>query len=110
MKTKRMKEVEILSRQALSVRDKALIALTILLLIVLALKSNLYDPYRPGPDEDITVIERYIEDTYNGPFYKSGLLKIRLIKYIETDGNLTVKLRRYVGGIFPIGDIYGDVE
>lgn len=99
-----------MSKQALSTRDKALIALTILMLIVLALKSHVYDPYRPEPGEDISIIESYIEDTYSGPLYKSGLLKIRLIKYIESEGDLTVKLRRYVVGIFPVGDIYSDVE
>lgn len=99
-----------MSRHVWSARDKALVALMILLIVVLALKSNIYDPYKPGLNEDITAIERHIAETYDGPLYKTGLLKIRLIKYIENDGEITVKLRRYVGGVFPIGDIYGDVK
>lgn len=99
-----------MNRHVWSTRDKALVALMILLIIVLALKSNLYDPYKPVPNEDLTVIETYISETYDGPLYSTGLLKIRLIKYIENNGEITVKLRRYVGGVFPIGDIYRDVK
>lgn len=99
-----------MSKLQLSVRDKALILLAVLLSIVLAIKSNLYDPYKPQMDEDITVIENYISESYDGPLYDSGILKVRLIKYLEADGELTLKLRRYFIGVFPIGDIYRDVN
>lgn len=99
-----------MNRHDWNVRDKVLVAVMILLFVVLALKSNFYDPYKPEFGEDLTTIERYISETYDGPLYKAGLLKVRLIKYIESEDGMTVKLRRYVGGVFPIGDIYSDVK
>ncbi|HAS74578.1 MAG TPA: hypothetical protein DCS67_10585 [Clostridiales bacterium UBA8960] len=99
-----------MSRHEFSVRDKALIILAILLVIVLAVKSNFYDAYKPDVGEDITVIENFISQVYDGPIYESGLLKVRLIKYIESDGVFTLKLRRYFVGIFPIGEIYRDLD
>lgn len=94
----------------MSLKDKSLVTLAILLIIILAVKSNFYDAYKPNDGEDIKVIETYISETYDGPLYSSGILKIRLIKYIESEDEITVKLRRYFVGIFPIGDIYDDVD
>ena len=90
-----------------SVKEKVLVVMTLLLFVVLIIKSCAFDAY---DGKSVAEIDRYISQTYDGTLYETGILKVRLIEYKETDGNYAVHMRRYLFGILPLGDLYADVK
>ena len=92
-------------------KEKVLIAITLFFLIILIIKSVYFDPYKASPEDQIDKVEAYVSETYDSFLYDSGFLKIRLVDYkaLET-GEIQMHLRKYVLGILPFGDAYGEVK
>lgn len=108
-KNKRAKEEKTaqVEKHKWSIKEKVLVVMTVLLLLVLIVKSCAFDAYDGKP---VIEIDRYMSETYDGTLYEFGILKVRLIEYKETDGNFAVHMRRYLLGILPLGDSYADVK
>jgi hypothetical protein len=87
-------------------REKVLLAVTIILLIVISVKSIYFDPYEPLVSEDLTETNVFIGEQYDGFLYDSNLLKVRVIAFQETEEETRLHLRKYFLGLFPIGDVF----
>lgn len=97
-------------KAVIGVREKVLIVATVIVLIALSYKSIYLDAYSPKATDDLVVIENYIDDQYDGIFYESGLVKIRIINFKNVENEAKLHLRKYLFGIVPIGDIYTIVD
>ena len=95
----------------ITTKEKVLVAITLIFLIILIVKSIYFDPYKLSPEDQIEKVDQYISETYDSFLYDSGFLKIRLIDYksLET-GEIQMHLRKYVLGILPFGDAYGEIK
>ena len=87
-------------------REKVLLAATIILLIIVSVKSIYFDPYKVTQTDDLTEVEAFIDERYDGFFYDSNFLKVRVIEYKATDEETQLHLRKYFLGLFPIGDVF----
>lgn len=90
----------------IGVREKVLIIATAIVLIALSYKSIYMDAYSLKATDNLVVVENYIEEQYDGFFYESGLLKIRIINFNNAENEAKLHLRKYLFGIVPIGDVY----
>ena len=98
-------------KRQITAKEKVLVAITLVFLVVLIVKSIYFDPYKAKPEDQIDKVDQYISQTYDSFLYDSGFLKIRLVDYkaLET-GEIQMHLRKYILGILPFGDAYGDVK
>jgi len=87
-------------------REKVLLVATIILLIVVSVKSIYFDPYETTLTDDLSEVEAFIGEEYNGFFYDNNLLKVRIIEFKETEEETRLHLRKYFLGVFPIGDVF----
>jgi hypothetical protein len=97
-------------KAVIGVREKVLIVATVIVLVALSYKSIYMDAYAPEATDDLVLIENYIDEQYDGIFYESGLLKIRIINFNNVENEAKLHLRKYLFGIVPIGDIYTIVD
>ncbi len=95
----------------ITTKEKVLVVITLVFFIILIVKSVYFDPYKANPEDQIDKVDQYISETYDSFLYDSGFLKIRLVDYkaLET-GEIQMHLRKYVLGILPFGDAYGEIE
>lgn len=93
-------------KAVIGVREKVLIVATVIVLVALSYKSIYMDAYSPKVTDDLVVIEKFIDEQYDGIFYESGLLKIRIINFNNAENEAKLHLRKYLFGIVPIGDVY----
>ncbi len=87
-------------------REKVLLVATVILLIVISVKSIYFDPYEPLESENFTEVETFIDIQYDNFLYDAKLLKVRVIEYKTTDEETRLHLRKYFLGLFPIGDVF----
>ena len=87
-------------------REKVLLAATVILLVVVSVKSIYFDPYEPLGTDDLSEANAYIGEQYDGFLYDNNLLKVRVIEFKETDEETRLHLRKYFLGVFPIGDVF----
>ncbi len=95
------------TKRKITTKEKVLVVMTIVLFVVLIGKSVWFDAYEGEP---VPEIDQYMEETYDGILYDTGILKMRLIDYKEDKNNFAVHMRRYLLGILPLGDSYADVK
>lgn len=87
-------------------REKVLLAATVILLVVVSVKSIYFDPYEPLVTDDLSEANAYIGEQYDGFLYDNNLIKVRVIAFKETDEETRLHLRKYFLGVFPIGDVF----
>lgn len=87
-------------------REKVLLAVTVILLFVVSVKSIYFDPYEATQVDDLSEIEAFISVQYDGFLYENNLLKVRIIEFKSTDVETLLHLRKYFLGVFPIGDVF----
>ncbi len=87
-------------------REKVLLVATVILMIVISIKSIYFDPYKSVGTVDLTEVEAYIGEQYDGFLYDNNLLKVRIIAIIATEEETKIHLRKYFLGVFPIGDVF----
>lgn len=104
-------------------REKILALVTVILLVLLIVKSFVIDPYHPkneGEENFQSYVNELIEEKYSGGIYDI-LVKIRIVdidvmsetekeyrdendEIQKADGTYKAKVRKYILGILPYSD------
>ncbi|MBM7561775.1 hypothetical protein [Fusibacter tunisiensis] len=86
------------------------IGLTLVLCVILGIKSFFIDPVKLDSPEKKEIVEQMqviIDEQYDHSIFTTGIVKVRIIE-VKADGpdNFKGHYRKYLLGIFPIGDTY----
>lgn len=95
-------------------KERILIGVTLIVLIVLGYKSIVMDPVDPIDSKDEAVIERMqevLDERHSNILYKTGIMKFRITDVkVESEEDFTGRYRKYLFGVLPFGDSYFSSE
>ena len=90
-------------------KEKILVVAVSVLLIIMGIKSALFDELKPSDASEAELIakmETIITTDNDGFLYTSGIMMTRVIEVKEEDGVFKGHYRKYVFWLFPMGDEY----
>lgn len=94
----------------ISKRELMWSVLAIVLIVILSVKSIWWDPIKiedEATEKIVLQVQNVIDEEFSGSLYELGLIKIRIIDVkSEPDNAFKGHYRKYLFGIFPIGDTY----
>jgi hypothetical protein len=94
----------------ISKRDLFWIVLALVLIVFLAVKSVWLDPIEvndAATESVVAQVRSVIDHEHDGPIYELGIVTIRIIDVkSESEDAFKGHYRKYLFGIFPIGDTY----
>lgn len=91
----------------MSKREKTYVLVTIVLVLMLLMKSTLIDPYKTkNNDEELfkVTVEEVLAEEYDGFLYDNNIIKMRVIKIYKDDGKYYAKVRKYFLSVLPYSD------
>lgn len=91
-------------------KERILVVVTIIVLIILGYKSFVLDPVdtNDAKEEAIVVeMQEVLEERHSNTLYKIGIMKFRITDVkIDGEDEFTGRYRKYLLGIVPFGDSY----
>lgn len=90
-------------------KEKVLILVVAILISGMGIKSTVYDGMTPETEQEIRLydqMQEVIREDNDNFLYSSGIMMTRIIAVKEEDGLLKGHYRKYVLGLFPMGDEY----
>lgn len=90
-------------------KDWVYIGIAILLFILLVVKSTFFDAYQTNDANMIQVVndvKGIIKETHTGVLYQNNIIVTRVINVKLEENGFKGHYRKYLLGVFPIGDGY----
>lgn len=98
------------SRRKLTLKEKVLLGVTLILLLVLVSKSVFFDPYQFADEAEQKRAETFISETFDGKLYEVGFLKAKIVNIEYKENQVRYHSRKYVFGLLPFGDDFSEFQ
>lgn len=98
------------SKRELTLKEKVLLSVTLILLLVLVGKSVFLDPYQFADEAEQMRAEAFVSDTFDGKLYEMGLLKAKIVNIEYKDNQVRYHSRKYFFGLLPFGDDFSEFQ
>lgn len=92
----------------LSKHERNMLIVTLILLVLIIIKSLVLDPYKPQNAEEeafVTFAYEAAEKQFTHEVYDYGIVKLRLVDVKKEGDAYKGKMRKYAFGIVPYADV-----
>lgn len=91
-------------------KDAVLLIVLFVMIVVVGYKSVVMDPIQTNSAEEehvVVLMEEVIEKNHTGALYRYGVIQTRVVAVkSEMGGGFKGRYRKYLFGIFPMGDVF----